>query len=366
MLSIMATMSAPVLQGPMADLSCLALLTRLRHLYGPLPLPSHLFLPAFSYLLSHPCPPSPAFSLIPARLLLPSLSSLPAFPSPLTHASLSVTPTSPQHSHDSQPHGWRAAFLSLCPFFTHNPVTPFRFLESMPFLLHSQPSLPVAPCPCFTWDTAGQRTSSLCKFHLLSLPAPPVTCHLLQDVTGNFNVHRSAPFPTEWMALTGLDTLAHFLAQHPPVRPPLLPLAPPLLSHLPSSRPSPPLAPPLLSHLPSSRGTCRRAGLNGFTGSIPSTISALTALTDLGLSSNNLTGAVPATRAPLQTLHSQFSLISQLPCTKILLLPSTSPPFHIPSPPRPLPPPAPTACRDLSHNHLTNMPTAISPALASL
>ncbi|CAI5969781.1 unnamed protein product [Closterium sp. NIES-64] len=196
MLSIMATMSAPVLQGPMAGLSCLALLTRLRHLYGPLPLPSHLFLPAFSYLLSHPCPPSPAFSLIPARLLLPSLSSLPAFPSPLTHASL--------------------------------------------------------------------------------------------DVTGNFNVHRSAPFPTEWMALTGLDTLAHFLAQHPPVRPPLLPLAPPLLSHLPSSRPSPPLAPPLLSHLPSSRGTCRRAGLNGFTGSIPSTISALTALTDLELDLNNI------------------------------------------------------------------------------
>ncbi|CAI5485697.1 unnamed protein product, partial [Closterium sp. Naga37s-1] len=197
MLSVMATMSAPVLQGPMAHLSCLAPLTRLRHL-----------------------------ALTTLNL---TAGELPSSLSALT----SLTTLD-------------IKFLSI---------------TSTPQWIASLPNLST------------------------------------MDVTGNSNVHRSAPFPTEWMSLTGLETL--------------------------------------------------RAGLNGFTGSIPSTISALTALTILeldlnnisgsipdgilnlsrleylGLSSNNLTGAVPATRAPLQTL-------------------------------------------DLSHNHLTNMPTAISPALASL
>ncbi|CAI5465791.1 unnamed protein product [Closterium sp. Yama58-4] len=131
MLAIMATMSAPVLQGPMADLSCLAPLTRLRHL-----------------------------ALMTLNL---TAGELPSSLSALT----SLTTLD-------------IKFLSI---------------TSTPQWIASLPNL-----------------STL-------------------DVTGNFNVHRSAPFPTEWMALTGLETL--------------------------------------------------RAGLNGFTGSIPSTISALTALTDL-------------------------------------------------------------------------------------
>ncbi|CAI5992837.1 unnamed protein product [Closterium sp. NIES-65] len=46
-LSITATYKTPVLQGPMADLSSLAPLTRLQHLYAPLPLPLHSSLSAF-------------------------------------------------------------------------------------------------------------------------------------------------------------------------------------------------------------------------------------------------------------------------------------------------------------------------------
>ncbi|CAI5465788.1 unnamed protein product [Closterium sp. Yama58-4] len=74
------------------------------------------------------------------------------------------------------------------------------------------------------------------------------------DVTGNLIVHRSAPFPTEWMALTRLKSL--------------------------------------------------RAGLNGFTGSIPSTISALTALTNLELYGNNISGSIPAGISKLLKLNS--------------------------------------------------------------
>ncbi|CAI5493810.1 unnamed protein product, partial [Closterium sp. Naga37s-1] len=73
------------------------------------------------------------------------------------------------------------------------------------------------------------------------------------DVTGNLHVHHSAPFPTEWMALTRLETL--------------------------------------------------RAGLNGFTGSIPSTISALTALTILELYGNNISGSIPVGISKLTRLH---------------------------------------------------------------
>ncbi|CAI5970138.1 unnamed protein product, partial [Closterium sp. NIES-64] len=111
------------------------------------------------------------------------------------------------------------------------------------------------------------------------------------DVTGNFNVHRSAPFPTEWMAFTGLQTL--------------------------------------------------RAGLNGFTGSIPSTISALTALTDLELYFNNLTGSIPAGISKLAELKylglSYNNLTGAVPAIRGFL-----------------------QTIDLSHNHLTTMPTAIS------
>ncbi|CAI5485646.1 unnamed protein product, partial [Closterium sp. Naga37s-1] len=124
--------------------------------------------------------------------------------------------------------------------------------------------------------TAGELPSSLSALtslttldlRFLSITRLPQWIALLPnlitlDVTGNFNVHRSAPFPTEWMALTGLETL--------------------------------------------------QAGLNGFTGSIPSTISDLTALANLGLSFNNLTGAIPAIfDTTLQTLdlsHNHLTII---------------------------------------------------------
>ncbi|CAI7794592.1 unnamed protein product, partial [Closterium sp. NIES-53] len=90
------------------------------------------------------------------------------------------------------------------------------------------------------------------------------------DITGKLHVHHSAPFPTEWIALTRLETL--------------------------------------------------RAGLNGFTGSIPSTISALTALTTLDLYGNNISGSIPTG-------------ISELPRLNAL---------------------------DLSHNQLTSMPSTIN------
>ncbi|CAI5965731.1 unnamed protein product [Closterium sp. NIES-65] len=107
------------------------------------------------------------------------------------------------------------------------------------------------------------------------------------DVTGNLTFRRSALFPTEWMALTRLETL--------------------------------------------------RAGLNGFTGSIPSTISALTALTILELYGNNISGSIPAG-------------ISKLPKLDYLLLGSNNitgaaPVTH--------------AYLDLSWNQLTSMPSAI-------
>ncbi|CAI5965689.1 unnamed protein product, partial [Closterium sp. NIES-65] len=73
------------------------------------------------------------------------------------------------------------------------------------------------------------------------------------DVTGKLHVHRSASFPTKWIALTRLETL--------------------------------------------------RAGLNGFTGSIPSTISALTVLTILDLYGNNISGSIPAGISELPRLH---------------------------------------------------------------
>ncbi|CAI5520350.1 unnamed protein product, partial [Closterium sp. Naga37s-1] len=73
------------------------------------------------------------------------------------------------------------------------------------------------------------------------------------DVTGSFDVHLIAPFPTEWMALTGLAAL--------------------------------------------------RVGLNGFTGSIPSTISALTALSNLDLHYNSLLGSIPAGISNLTSLQ---------------------------------------------------------------
>ncbi|CAI7926794.1 unnamed protein product, partial [Closterium sp. NIES-53] len=111
------------------------------------------------------------------------------------------------------------------------------------------------------------------------------------DVTGNLTVRRSALFPTEWMVLTRLETL--------------------------------------------------RAGLNGFTGSIPSTISALTALTILELYGNNISGSIPAG-------------ISKLPNLVYLLLGSNNmtgaaPVTH-----------ANLSYLDLSWNQLTSMPSAIN------
>ncbi|CAI5493735.1 unnamed protein product, partial [Closterium sp. Naga37s-1] len=73
------------------------------------------------------------------------------------------------------------------------------------------------------------------------------------DVTGNLDVHRTAPFPTEWMAFTGLVSL--------------------------------------------------QAGLNGFTGSIPSTISALTNLTDLDVRDNQLNASLPDSISRLASLQ---------------------------------------------------------------
>ncbi|CAI5477492.1 unnamed protein product, partial [Closterium sp. Yama58-4] len=114
------------------------------------------------------------------------------------------------------------------------------------------------------------------------------------DVTGNFNVHRSAPFPTEWMALTGLETL--------------------------------------------------QAGLNGFTGSIPSTISALTGLGNLGLSFNNLTGAVPAIfDTTLQTLDLSHNHLTIIPTDPNLGHNDSEPSFPF----------NPVYKIDLSHNPLS-------------
>ncbi|CAI5485689.1 unnamed protein product [Closterium sp. Naga37s-1] len=111
------------------------------------------------------------------------------------------------------------------------------------------------------------------------------------DVTGNFSVHRSAPFPTDWMALTGLETV--------------------------------------------------RAGLNGFTGSIPSTISALTALTDLELYYNNISGTIPAAIAHLPLTY--LSLFSNMLSGTIPALDSL-----------------PLSSLDLSYNHLSgSLPTAL-------
>ncbi|CAI5493748.1 unnamed protein product, partial [Closterium sp. Naga37s-1] len=112
------------------------------------------------------------------------------------------------------------------------------------------------------------------------------------DVTGNFDVHRSAPFPTEWMALSGLRTL--------------------------------------------------RAGLNGFTGTIPSTISALTNLTELELYFNNLSGSIPAginnNLTSLIYLGLSFNnLTGVVPATSAFL-----------------------QTLDLSHNHLTRVLTNIN------
>ncbi|CAI5483163.1 unnamed protein product [Closterium sp. Yama58-4] len=99
------------------------------------------------------------------------------------------------------------------------------------------------------------RHLDLSFLHITRLPQWISTLSRLTylDVTGSFDVHRVAPFPTEWMALTGLSTL--------------------------------------------------RAGLNGFTGSIPSTISALTALTDLDVSDNNLNGSLPDSITRLASLQ---------------------------------------------------------------
>ncbi|CAI5947339.1 unnamed protein product [Closterium sp. NIES-64] len=135
MLSVMATMSAPVLQGPMAHLSCLAPLTRLRHLYGPLSLPPP----------SHPCPPSPlshisslpAFSplshLIPARLL-PSLTSHPCPPSHLSHISSLPAFSSPL-SHPCPP----SPPLSLMPLCLSHPL-PLSALTTLNLTAGELPS----------------------------------------------------------------------------------------------------------------------------------------------------------------------------------------------------------------------------------
>ncbi|CAI7924451.1 unnamed protein product [Closterium sp. NIES-54] len=196
--SITATMKAHVLQGPMADLSCLAPLTRLQHL---------------------------------------ALRNLDLTPGPLPPA------------------------LSALTLLTHLDI---QFLRAT--------SLP-------TWITALSSLKYL-------------------DVTGNFDVHRSTPFPTEWTALTGLGSL--------------------------------------------------RAGLNGFTGSIPSTISALTALYDLELYYNNISGTIPAAMANL-TL-SYLSLFSNMLSGTIPALVSM-----------------PLKSLDLSYNHLSgSLPTALCSITDSL
>ncbi|CAI5493774.1 unnamed protein product [Closterium sp. Naga37s-1] len=215
--SITATMKAHVLQGPMADLSCLAPLTRLQHL---------------------------------------ALRNLNLTPGPLPPA------------------------LSALTLLTHLDI---QFLPAT--------SLP-------TWITALSSLEYL-------------------DVTGNFHVHRSTPFPTEWTALTGLGSLP---------------------TALPTSQ---------QCALPSPC-TSRRAGLNGFTGSIPSTISALTALYDLELYYNNISGTIPAAMANL-TLSS-LSLFSNMLSGTIPALDSMS-----------------LSSLDLSYNHLSgSLPTALCSIADSL
>ncbi|CAI5493754.1 unnamed protein product, partial [Closterium sp. Naga37s-1] len=84
------------------------------------------------------------------------------------------------------------------------------------------------------------------------------------------------------------------------------------------------------------------AGLNGFTGSIPSTISTLTALNELQLNFNNISGSIPVSITSLlnlQDLRLSFNnLTGAVPAI-------TSSNLDI---------------LDLSHNHLSTLPTSMN------
>ncbi|CAI5980368.1 unnamed protein product [Closterium sp. NIES-64] len=312
-------MRPPVLQGPMADLSCLAPLTRLQHLhtgvgitlawelhwrgnntgvgitlawelhwrwnYTGVGIKLAWALHWRGHYSSQPSHPHPCTSPLCYRhpLARPLLNSLRMSCAP----SISI-PLSALRNLDLTP-GQLPPALSALTLLTHLDI---QFLPATSF-----PS----------WVTALSSLNYL-------------------DVTGNFNVHRSTPFPTEWTAFTGLGSL-----------PTALPT-----SHqcaLPSYLPSP--------------CTSRRAGLNGFTGSIPSTISALTALYDLELYYNNISGTIPAAMANLTlgslSLYSNM-LSGTIPALSSLPLSSLSVLVR----------PCQRWASDLSYNHLSgSLPTAL-------